>query len=858
MSGQLPTGTVTFLFTDIEGSTRILSRVGSDRYTDLLTRHHEVVRAGLDARGGVEMRTEGDAFFAVFTDVAAGVDAAIDIQRSLESDQDLADEDLRVRMGLHTGEAVLGGDNYTGLDVHIAARVSGAAHGGQILVTDRIVADGLGADASYKPLGEYWLKDIDDPVSLNQVVAPGLESNAPPPRAPASHPVNAPVDLSSFLGRDDDVANGTEALKTSRLVTLTGPGGTGKTRLSVEIGTAMSKDFSDGAFFVPLAGISDPSSVPNQAIDAVGAPMSDPSKTPIDALATFLQHRSVLLIMDNFEHVLDARTTVTAVLEASPGSRVLVTSRTPLGVSGEQEIGIAPLNIADAAVELFAERARSVRGSFALDDTNRTTVEAIVRRLDGLPLAIELAAARVRMMSCEAILETLDPLSLSGRTAAEREVTLADTIRWSYDLLSEPEQKLLTRLGAFPTGAGLDQIITVTQPSTDLGIDPFSGLGSLVDHSLLVGDHSGASPRFRMLETVREFAIQRLDETSDERQIRDRHAAAYLAMLEEAQPHLDGKDSKDWMTKLGVENANLQTALSHAVAVGDADTAQRIVSAAWQFWKTRGHLVEATDAASSALALDGSLPEVRAEALDAAGSIAYWVGDAPATRSYYEEAVAIRRDHDITDGLAAALYNLSFPVTDEDGLEAATELLDEASEVAAEEGNDRLVAYAHVAVARTWLNQSPERALENSQKAIDAFKIVDDPISEAWAMAIRSAALHHLGDHRAATRDLQVGLVVFAEANDLSGIAVTMTGVADNARRLGDDVEALYFVGAVRALRESSGIGVQTALDATVQEFSDAGAVEALEPELRTAYELGHSDPLDTSISKALAYTPTP
>lgn len=857
MSRDLPTGVVTFLFTDIEGSTRILSRVGSERYTELLERHHELVRAGLRARNGFEMQTEGDAFFAVFTSAAEATDAAVAIQRSLAADQGLAAEGMTVRMGLHEGEGILGGDNYTGIDVHIAARISGSAHGGQILVSDRLADAGLSADASFKPLGEFWLKDIDAPVGISQVLAIGLNPDVPLPRAPSIHPVNAPVDLSSFVGRDLDIERGSDGLRDSRLVTLTGPGGTGKTRLSIEIGSKLSRDFSDGAFFVPLAGIDDPESVPNVVIDALGVPMSDPSQRPIGVLRAYLQQRSILIIMDNFEHVLEAIPSVAAMLEASPMTRVLATSRTPLGIPGEREIAIDPLDIEVSGVQLFAERATSARASFVVDDSNRATVEAIVARLDGLPLAIELAAARIKMMSCEAILETLDPLSLSGRGSTDGEVTLADTIRWSYDLLSEAEQALLTRLGVFPTGAGLAQIEAVARPSDDLGIDVFTGLGALVDHSLLVGQHDGPEPRFRMLETVREFARRRLAESPDEREIHRRHASAYMELVEEARPHLDGADSAKWMSRLGAENANLQNALSFAIESGDADTAQRIVSAAWRFWQSRGHLAEGSAAASAALALEGSSAMVRAEALDAAGSIAYWVGDAEATRRYYDQAVAVRREHGITSGLATALYNLSFPVLDQDGIEAATAVLNETIEAAKAEGSDRYQAMSLIAIARTWLVEDPALALEYAEKGVEATTHLGDPSSAAWSLAIRSAANHHLGEHTASALDLQSSLRVFANLNDLSGIAVTLTGIAENARRLGDSTLALYFVGAVAALRESSGIGIQTALDDTVREYSDGEALDSLSEELRASYDEGVSDPLAAAIERALGYAPS-
>lgn len=855
MSSALPTGVVTYLFTDIEGSTRLVSRVG-DRFGGLLSRHHELIRSSLATNSGHELRTEGDSFFAVFTNASDAVTAAIDAQRDIASDPELAAEGLAVRMGLHSGEAKLGGDNYTGLNVHLAARVSAAANGRQILVTDEVAAASATSDVGFRPLGEYWLKDIEWPVSLQQVVADGLEPEPGAPSAAPSHPVNAPVDLSSFVGRESDIERAISTLGSDRIVTLTGPGGTGKTRLAIEVGTKLSRLFPDGTFFVPLAGISEADSVPNSIIDALGAPMADPSSSPIDNLCLYLRHRKTLIITDNFEHVLTGAIHIEGLLEASPDSRVLATSRAPLGIRGERELAIAPLDVDTAAVQLFSERARSVRSSFVLDDTNTDAVRSIVGRLDGLPLAIELAAARIRMMSPEAILETLDPLALSGRGSQDREVTLADTIRWSYELLEEPEQCLLARMGVFPTGADFTQINEVCQPSADLGVDPFAGLGALVDHSLLVGDETGASPRFRMLETIREFAVRRLAESPDEQYVRDRHARAYLALVEDARPHLDLADSAKWMAVLATENANIQVALDHALEVQDADAAQRIVASAWRFWQSRGHLAEGFGTARAALALDGSTALVRAEALDAAGSIAYWTGDAEATRSYYEAAIRIRREEGSTAGLANALYNLSFPVADADGLEAATVILDEAIELATAGEDQRVLSLSYAALSRSWLDTSPELSREYAQKAIDGAIALDDPISEAWATSLHAAASHGLGNHATSTRYLQRALTVFVEHEDLTGIALDLAGIAESARRMGNDAFALYLVGAVSSLREESGIGVRTAIDGTVNEFSTAEAIAALPDDLRATYERGRIADLDDAIGAALAWDP--
>ncbi len=476
-----------------------------------------------------------------------------------------------------------------------------------------------------------------------------------------------------------------------------------------------------------------------------------------------------------------------------------------------------------------------------------------MRRLDGLPLAIELAAARIRMMSPSSILQTLDPLTLARSSG---EMTLNDTIGWSFDLLTEPEQQLMVRLGVFPTGANFDQIIEVCQPLSDLGIDPINGIGSLVEHSLLVGDDTSGPPRFRMLETIREFSVRKLRESGDEATIRHRHMQSYAELLEEAHPNLEGPDSAEWMQILGRENANLQAAFAYAVETNNADIAQRVVSAAWRFWQSRGHLVEGKDAATRALALEGGSGPVRAAALDAAGSIAYWTGDSVACRSFYEQAVEIRRKGDDKKSLLNALYNLSFPVSDEDGLEAATTILDEALVLAEEIGDERMLGMIFTALSRTWLDASPEDSHRYAGKAIQAGENIGDPIFVAWATSLLAGTEHVMGDPALAAASLQKGLRTFHEHGDLSGIAVDITGLADIARQVGDDSSALYFVGVVTLIREDSGIGIQTALDSTLMEFSTPESIAALSPDLAAAYKSGRSEPPNAAVARALEWEP--
>jgi len=858
MTGALPTGEVTYLFTDIEGSTRLLERVGN-RYGELLAAHHAVIRSAIGKHDGTELKTEGDAFFVVFPSANDAFAAAISAQEAIDSEPALSAEHVLVRMGLHTGTAVLGGDNYVGMDVHIAARVSAAAHGGQILVTDAVVTAGTvasGSGGAFTDIGAFWLKDIPDPIAIHQVTAPHLRSDFPPINAAATHPKNAPKDLSSFIGRDTETDTAVELLRSGRLVTLTGPGGTGKTRLGIEIGATATRMFRDGAVFVPLAGISDPAEVPNSLVDAVGASMNDPSVSPIEHLAHHLEHREMLLIVDNFEHVLDAAADVQTVLEASPGTKILATSRTPLGLRGERELAIAPLDVDTSAVQLFAERAQQVKTSFDIDSSNEDDIHEIVKRLDGLPLAIELAAARVRMMAPSAILATLDPLSLShSKSTDARDLTLNDTIRWSFDLLDEPERQLMTRLAVFAAGGDLAQIEQVCTPSADLGIDLINGIGSLVEHSLLVADSTRGTPRFRMLETIHEFTRREFDSSEEMLEIRNRHTTAFVDLLETARPHLDGPESGEWMAVLAADNPNLQAAFAHAVDAGDAENAQRIVAAAWRFWQARGHLDEGTRAAEAALALDGSPAAVRAAALNAAGSIAYWCGDRPTTRRRYEQAVDAYRALDAPQGLASALYNLSFPVVDEDGLDAGTAMLEEAIALAETTGDRVIVGGAHAALARALFLTSPEVALDHGRKAVVESEALGNAAGTAWAYLVVGSALNLLDDSAAAVEAFQQALGKFVELNDVSGIAAQLGATAVVAHQVDEEATSMYLAGAVTRLWEETGLAGVTHLDGVLKGLITPEALASQPQDVAASFEAGRTADLETVIDAAFAWS---
>jgi predicted ATPase/class 3 adenylate cyclase len=674
----LPTGTVTFLFTDIEGSTGLLQRLG-DAFGHLLAEHHSVLRRAFQASGGIELSTEGDAFFVVFASGPDGVTCATQAQRALADHHWGEGITVQVRMGMHSGLGTLGGDDYIGIDVHRAARIASAAHGGQVLLsaaTAGLIEHRLPPGVRLKELGEFALKDLEHPEHLYQLCIDGLRTDFPPPRSRDARLTNLPSSLTAFVGRDRESSEVSELLTMNRLVTLTGPGGTGKTRLSMAVGEQALAGFRDGVFIVLLAPLEDHMLVTSTIAQTLG--VREQGALPVEqTLEEYLADKEMLLILDNFEQVVEAGSLVPRLLEKAPKVQVLTTSRIPLRVAGEQEYGVPPLRLPDPAefpsvealshyeaVDLFVQRARSATPRFSLDDDNVAAVADICRRLDGLPLAIELAAARIRILRPEEILERLDAslsfLTSGARDLPERQRTLRNAIGWSYDLLDQPLKAFFRRLGVFVGGFDFTSAEHVTD-TAELGVDVFDAVELLLDNSLLrrsVTDE-GAT-RFRMLLTIREFALERLQAGDEELETRTRHAGWYLRYVEDAAPRFTvGPDPLDAME---LEHDNVRSVLRWAIDSGHGELAMRMGSSMWRFWQLRGHLAEARRWLTEILSasLEATSGRERARAVMALGSITYWQNDFEATRRHYGEALEMLRTLDDDAGLQEALYNVGF------------------------------------------------------------------------------------------------------------------------------------------------------------------------------------------------------
>jgi predicted ATPase/class 3 adenylate cyclase len=678
----------TFLFTDIEGSTALLRRLGAAVYAQVLADHHDVIRSGLAAHGGEEVDTQGDAFFAVFSSPGECLAAAVEMQRAIEGHAWPATEHVRVRMGIHTGAAAKTATGLVGLDVHRAARLAAVAYGGQILVSEAtavLVRDTLPPGAVLRDLGPHRLKDLGRPERIYQLDAAGLPADFPPLRT-LGHPAlpnNLPAQLATFIGRDAELAEVRDLIASSRLVTLTGAGGTGKTRLGLQAAAGLLDGTGDGVWLVELAAVSDSGAVASAisaALGLTGPPGSGvrPALAALTQLLDALAFQNVLIILDNCEHLIDAcATTADAILRRCPGVYLLVTSREPLGIGGETIYRVPSLSLpgpddADSpgsgdAVALFVERAREQGVDLLADEQTVPLLVSICRRLDGLPLAIELAAARLRSISLNGLRDRLDQrfrlLTGGSRTALERQQTLRATVDWSYSLLNGPEQSLLRRLSVFAEGFDLDAAEAVCGAGH---LDVTDLLGSLVDKSLVLAESAGGALRYRLLETIRQFAAERLVEAGEDEALAAaaNHRDYFLRVAETAAPHLTGPDQGRWLARLDADLANLRRAADHA-ASDPAGTALvlRFGVALRRYWLARSRSAEALGLLGPVL----ERPEAQADpedpedpglfgaALVTVTALAPFAAVAPA-RQYGERAVRLARrlrdDRLLIDALA--------------------------------------------------------------------------------------------------------------------------------------------------------------------------------------------------------------
>jgi predicted ATPase/class 3 adenylate cyclase len=855
----LPVGTVTFLFSDIEASTRLAESL-AERWPAVLERHREIVRAALRASHGLEVQTEGDGFFAVFATAPAAVAATVQAQRDLAAEPWPADGQVRVRMGLHSGEGTVDHDgSYVGHDVHRAARVAGAAHGGQVLVseTTRALASlALPEGVSLRDLGQHRLKDLQ-PQSLAQLVIDGLPADFPAVRSLDLRPNNLPLQLTSFVGRDRELRAVTDLVARARVLTLTWPGGTGKTRLALQLAAQVSDAFPDGTWFVPLEPLRDPDLVLPTVARTI-AVFPRPGEAALDALAAAIAERRMFLVLDNFEQVVGAAADVAGLLRACTGLQVVVTSRAALRIAGEQEYPVpglptppdtshlsrveleelpAAVRNPDAAaleqyeaVRLFVARAMAVRPGFAVTNQNAPAVAGITTRLQGMPLAIELAAARLKVLTPEQIFQRLEQqlgiLTSSARDLPDRQRTLRGAIAWSCDLLDEAHRHLLGRLAVFRGDWQLEAAEAVADQPSSLQLDTLDGLTELVDQSLVRrADEQAGVARYALLESVREFAAELLEASGEAAAVYAAHATVFLEVAEACAPHLRGADQRDWLDRLERDHDNMRAALAWAVEQPDPGTAVRLAFALWRFWQQRGYLDEARGLLEGMAEQGWQLePDLRARFAETVGGVAYWQADLPAATGWYDVALEIRRHGASADDLesrrelAKALYNRGFMAVAE-VIQASTEgttpdlaskaMMDEALSIYRELGDAGGEADVLWGLGGYLLFVgAPAEAESMFVRSMELHRATGQRTMEAWSLHMLSTTILQQQRFDEAAEQSRHAMRHFSEGGDVSGLTLTFDVMSVVALARGDRLRGGRLWGVARQLQRASGTGL--------------------------------------------------
>jgi predicted ATPase/class 3 adenylate cyclase len=798
---DLPTGTVTFLFTDIEGSTGLWERY-PEAMSEALSRHDEILRAVIEANGGSVVKTAGDGFHAAFWSATHALEAALEAQRTLLREEWAEIGPLRVRMALHTGATEERDGDYYGPPVNRAARLLSAAHGGQVLLsspTQELVRDTLPTGVILEDLGEKRLKDLFRPERVFQLAATDLRSEFPPLRTLEGRPNNLPLQPIPLVGRELEVSEIVERLRDeqARLLTLTGPGGTGKTRLALQAGADLLEEFDDGVFFVSLAAITDPELVPSAIAKSLGV-KEGPEQSLEESLEAYLQQKRLLLILDNFEQVLEGSPLVGDLLGSCPNLKVLATSRIPLRLYGEQEYPVPPLEVPDLvrlpplerltqyeAVRLFVQRARAVKPDFEVTNESAPAVAEICVRLDGLPLAIELAAARTKLLPPQALLSRLSNrlklLKGGARNLPARQQTLRATISWSYDLLNEEEKTLFWRLSVFSGGSTLEAIEEICDPEGD--IDVLEVVDSLVEKSLLRQEERvGGEPRFVMLETVHEYAVERLVEDGEAEGIRRAHAEYYLALGEEDNAKLRGPHAAKVLERLDVEHDNMRSALQWALKTGEAELALGLGGALWWFWSVRGHYGEGRRWLEQALAMDGRTSrEPMAMARAGLGALARDQGDLDRAEEAAAEGLELLAEEGTDNSGEANLHlllTLAHVAREREDYSRAAGLFEESLAWSREMGHDWGLASSVMSLATVTHEQGDlDRAIELYEESMELFKKRGDKLGLAWCLDNLGLVMYSLGDLGQAAKLTEEGVALLRELGAGADTAVALSNL---------------------------------------------------------------------------------
>ena len=863
---MLPSGTITFLFTDIEGSTRLWEQHPDDMRT-ALTLHETILREEIARHSGHIFKTVGDGVYAAFADAPSAVSAARGAQRRLMATSWEMPGGLRVRMALHTGTAQLQDGDYFGPALNRIARILSAGHGGQILISEstRTLAErDLPEGSSLRDQGLRRLKDLAQPEHIFQLVTPELPDAFPQLRSLDAFPNNLPRQLTSFVGREREMREAKELISSAVLLTLTGSGGSGKTRLALQVGADLVERFKDGVWLVELDVLSDESMVPRAIASAVG--VHEQIGRPLaDTLVESLREKSLLLILDNCEHLLNASAETTAMLlRTCPDLHILATSQERLGVPGERVYQVSSLSIPDPrqlpaherlaqyeGIRLFVDRAVLSQPRFTLTETNAPSLAQIVHQLDGIPLAIELAAARIKVLSVDQIANRLNErfrlLTMGSRTDMPRHQTLHAALDWSYDLLSEAERGLLRRLSVFAGGFDLEAAEAVCG---DPDVDVLDLLTRLVEKSLVVFDEQGGGARYRLLETVRLYGQEMLKSAGEESSVRARHRDWYLLLAEQADAALAGAGLKTWLDRLELEHDNFRAALRWSMTSDDGvEPVLRLAGALWRFWEIRGHWTEGREWLETTLVKTAGVEgSSRIKVLAGAANLAFDQGDYPRARAITEETLELSQRLGDKRGTVVCLTLLGLEACSIENFSRARELGAESLRLSQELGDSMGIAGGLAILGLVERGEGDSaHAIEHLTQSLERFRALGDRLRSSLVLLNLGLVLRERGDLEQAKSLFEESLSLFQALGDRWGIAFSFSnlGIVAWSQRAFERTADLFSQSLElrRVLKDKRGIAtslVGLASVATMQEqFERAavlfGAAEALRESIEVA-----------------------